>query len=196
MYEESGRCAISRRATRWRVSERSFGHIVGEFAAEGPRSFAMMRVMKARHGSMGGMAAVAGVLGLVLLSLGTPDGCGAPSEDLIGSEGGVLRSDDGRFTLEIPPDALSTEVEIAVREVDCDQEGAAACYDVSPTGLTFRTPAIATYEAADLMSMESLSLIVQGDEGWQPLADFAVDREDATITASVLYLSTFSVQAN
>lgn len=151
--------------------------------------------MKARKGSLAGVAAVGGVVGLVLLSLGTPDGCGVQSEDLIGPEGGVLRSDDGKFTLEIPPDALSTDVEIAVREVDCEREDEADCYDVSPTGLTFDVPATATYEAAELMSMDALSLVVHGSEGWQPLADFAVDREDATITASVLYLSTFSVRA-
>jgi hypothetical protein len=155
----------------------------------------MMRVMKSRNGSMAGVAAAGGVVGLVLLSLGTPDGCGATSEDLIGPEGGVLRSDDGRFTLEIPPDALSTEVDIAVRAVDCEQEGEADCYDVSPTGLAFKFPATATYEASELMSMDTVSLVVHGSKGWQPLADSVVDREDAIITASVLYLSTISVVA-
>jgi hypothetical protein len=151
--------------------------------------------MKARKGSMAGVAAAGGVVGLVLLSLGTPDGCGVASEDLIGPEGGELRSDDGRFNLEIPPGALSTEVEIAVRAVDCESEDEVACYDVSPTGLAFAVPATATYEASESMSMDALSLVVQGSEGWQPLADSFVDREDATITASVLYLSTFSVRA-
>jgi hypothetical protein len=136
-----------------------------------------------------------GLAGLVILSLGTPDACAVHSVDIIGPEGGSVQSEDGRFTLEIPADALATEVEISVEAVECQQEGEADCYQVTPEGIAFREPAAAIYEAAELMAMESVSLSSMGPTGWQPLADAVVDREDETITASVLYLSTFSIQA-
>lgn len=117
------------------------------------------------------------------------------SEELIGPEGGVLISRDGRFSLDIPPNALAADIEISVHEVECKEEGQAACYDIHPAGVVFRTPAKATFEAAELMSMESISMAVQGNEGWQPLADLNVDRDNEVVEASVQYLSSFSVQA-
>ena len=136
-----------------------------------------------------------GVMGLLVLSLGTPDACTVNSDDLIGPEGGTLRSDDGLFTLEIPPDALSEDVEISIHELDCELEGEAGCYEVQPLGITFSEPAIATYEATDLMSMETVTMVAMGTEGWKPLADTDLDPEEELITASVMYLSYFSVRA-
>lgn len=152
--------------------------------------------MRKRKGAAAGVVAALGVLGLVVASLGAPQGCGASSQDVIGRDGGVLVSEDGMFMLEIPPDALSTEVQISIHQVDCGQDHEAACYDIQPTGVVFEQPAMATYEAYELMSMESVSLSVNRDNEWRPLADVAVDREDEIITGSVLYLSSFCVQAN
>ena len=146
-------------------------------------------------GATKGVALGAGLLGLVLLSLGAPNACGGTSNDVIGPEGGELVSEDGMFTLEIPPDALTSEVEVSIHEVACDQEGEAACYEVRPEGLAFREPAVATYEASELMSMEHVSLSAKGAMGWQALADQEVDRDEEIVVASVLYLSSFSVQA-
>jgi hypothetical protein len=38
-----------------------------------------------------------------------------------------------------------------------------------------------------------LGVMVERDDGWQPLADRDVDIDDATVRGSVLYLSTFAV---
>ena len=134
-------------------------------------------------------------MGLVIVSLGTPDACSVTSDDVIGPEGGVLVSEDGLFTLEIPPDALSTDVELSIHDVACEQEGEADCYEVRPKGLAFSEPAVATYEASELMSMDDVSLSAQGAMGWEELADQELDRDEEVVTASVLYLSSFSVQA-
>ncbi len=134
-------------------------------------------------------------MGLLLLSLGTPDACGMSDTDLIGPEGGTLRSDDGLFTLEIPPDALTEDIEISIHEVNCELEGEADCYEVRPVGVAFSEPALAIYEATELMSMESVSMVGMGSEGWWPLADSELDAEEEVITASVMYLSSFSVRA-
>lgn len=151
--------------------------------------------MKKRKGPVPGMLAGAAVLGLVVLSLGTPQGCGESSEDMIGREGGMLVSEDGLFTLEIPPGALTKDVEMSIHRIECGQEHEAACYDVQPTGVAFRRPAKATYEAYELMGMDSVSMAINREEAWHELADMAVDREDEIITGSVLYLSSFCVQA-
>ncbi|MCA9710712.1 MAG: hypothetical protein KDK70_33030 [Myxococcales bacterium] len=151
--------------------------------------------MRKRKGPFAGISAGVGVLGLLILSLGTPDACGMSSADVIGPEGGTLRSDDGLFTLEIPPDALSEDVEISIHALDCELDGEAGCYEVQPVGLTFSEPAIAAYEAADLMSAESVTMVAMGTEGWRPLADTDLDPEEEVVTASVMYLSFFSVRA-
>lgn len=148
--------------------------------------------MRKRNNSAVGIAAGVGLLGLVALSLGTPDGCGA-TEGLIGPEGGVVRSADGRFTLEIPEGALNEPVKISVRAVDCEQDYEADCYQVSPSGVGFSFPAVATYEAAELPTMESISLSMKGQTGWQQLPDLIVDEEDEFVSASVLYLSSIAV---
>ncbi len=137
-----------------------------------------------------------GVLGLVALSLGTPDACsGALDEDVIGPNGGLVRSADGRLTLEIPGNALADDVNIAVYAVDCDRDDQAECYEVTPHGVVFRFPAKATYEAADLMSMDSVELVERGPDGWEPMADMDLDRENETVTASMLFSSSISVHA-
>ena len=134
-------------------------------------------------------------MGLLLLSLGTPDACTVNSADQIGPEGGIVRSDDGLFTLEIPPDALSEDVEISIHALDCELDGEAGCYEVQPVGITFSEPVLATYETAELGPMESVTMVALGTEGWRPLMDTEFDPEEEVITASVMYLSFFSVRA-
>jgi len=136
------------------------------------------------------------VLGLVALSLGTPDGCGDTSVDLIGAEGGTVRSADGLFSLEIPEDALDSPVQISVHTVDCEPENAANCYQIKPAGVIFTYPATATYEAADLPTMEAVTLTVKSQDGWHEMPDLIVDEEDETVAASVLYSSSFAVVAD
>ena len=146
---------------------------------------------KQRRGGKG-LFAGAGLLGLVVLSLGTPDACGATSKSVIGPEGGYVRSADGRFSLEVPEDALETDVEIEIVAIECEM---ADCYEIKPRGVAFLFPAMASYEAGELESMEGAELKVMGADGWQPLADAKVDEDEQLITASVLFLSAFAVQA-
>ena len=135
-------------------------------------------------------------MGVVALSLGTPDACGGMTDqELIGPNGGLVRSADGRLTLEIPGDALSAETEVSVHAVPCELDDQAECYEVRPEGLTFQFPAMATYEAAELMAMDSVALTVKGASGWQPMADMVVDRDNETVTASLLFSSSISVHA-
>jgi len=168
---------------------------VQQFHAPIVLAFGYDAAVRKRKGSFAGISAGAGVLGLLLLSLGTPDACGMSSNDLIGPEGGTLRSDDGLFTLDIPEGALSEDVEMSIHDIDCELDGEAGCYEVRPVGIAFSEPAVASYEATELMSMESVSIVALGTNGWWPLADADLDREEEVITASVMYLSSFSVRA-
>lgn len=99
----------------------------------------------------------------------------------VGPRGGVVVSDDGRFTLEIPEGALEQEVDITIEEVECEQpEAIDTCYEVDP-------------DALDGLAPEDLTVLTEREEHWKPLADHRVDMTHAEVTASAVYLSSYAV---
>ena len=58
------------------------------------------------------------------LACATLAGCDPMGEDVVGPEGGVVVSRDGRLTLDIPAGALDEAVEITIEEVEDLPEGA------------------------------------------------------------------------
>lgn len=139
----------------------------------------------------------------------TAIGCDAQGET-VGPRGGVVVSDDGRLTLEIPEGALDREVEITIVESDdAPSSVLGTVYSIEPAGLVFSAPATLVYDvsassedeerAFDLakagVEMESLVLLGEKNSRWQPLPDRDVDADDEFVTASVLWLSSYAIAA-
>ena len=127
-------------------------------------------------------------------------GCDAGDGETIGPRGGVVVSDDGLFSLEIPEGALETEVEITIEQVECDRADALAnCYEVGPVGLPLLFPAEVVYEVDEqmLQTFEGHELAVMSEKAddWNYLADRDVDTEEVTVSASAVYLSSFALVA-
>ena len=98
-------------------------------------------------------------------------GCDAQGEP-IGPRGGVLVSDDGRFSLDIPARALDTTVELSIEEVECEiGDAIGACYAVHPRGTTFLFPVEVAYEISDMHLSDEVALITQTADGWRILPD-------------------------
>jgi len=138
-----------------------------------------------------------GSLLLATLACAAVAGCDPVSEDAIGPEGGVVVSDDGRLTLEVPAGALDEAVDITIEEAEDLPEGALGpAYDVQPRGLVFGAPIRVVYnysaQGTDVPAAD-VSLVVERTDEWVPLADRHVFEGDSIISASALYLSTFCV---
>jgi hypothetical protein len=137
---------------------------------------------------------IGAIAGAALLLLGA---CESAPES-IAPRGGVVVSDDGRFTLEIPAGALESHVQINIAAVECEPDGAIGpCYELSPRGVGFLLPATVTYELGGMelgfIDPRQLNVVAERDEGWNVLADQSVDLEDEILTASALYLSSYAM---
>ncbi len=128
-------------------------------------------------------------------------GCSEQEGTVIDARGGVVVSDDGRFSLEIPEGALDQEVEITVDEVECEQaEAVGPCYEVGPVGLPLLFPATVVVElepgALQQMDPEKVMVLTEREEDWKPLPDHEVDMGDELVIASAVYLSSYAVVAD
>ncbi|MEM7159711.1 MAG: hypothetical protein AAF799_43120 [Myxococcota bacterium] len=133
----------------------------------------------------------------MLLASTVATGCDAWDQGMIGPEGGVVVSEDGRMALEIPAGALDETVDISIERLEGPQGAAGDLYVVEPIGLTFATPAIMTFDYDDETlgdhDAEALSLVAQREASWAYLGDQLVDGEDQTVSASLMALSPVTV---
>jgi len=122
-------------------------------------------------------------------------GCDLMDSDLIGAEGGVVVSDDGRMALEIPEGALTEAVDITIEVMAGPEGSASATYVVEPMGLTFSRPAVLVYDYADDVEgdAEGLTMVAHRELGWAYLGDQRVDGDDQTVSASLMALSAVTV---
>jgi hypothetical protein len=133
---------------------------------------------------------------LLLTSFAT--GCDAWDGQGIGSEGGVVISDDGRMSLEIPPGALDEAVEITI-EMTEGSDGLAPIYVIEPMGLTFEHPTelVYEYDSEDEMlgeeDPEALELVTLRELGWDYLPDRKHRAEEQTISVSLMALAPVTV---
>lgn len=129
--------------------------------------------------------------GLVAVAAAWVLGCDA--ETVIGPEGGVLVSDDGRFSLDIPAGALGADIELSVVEVECQLEDYVdACYSALPRGTTFRLPAEVSYDL-EAPLMGDVALVTLTAEGWRTLPDHRVHAAHGVVTGSAMYLSDYEL---
>lgn len=136
------------------------------------------------------------ILTLAMLVLAT--GCDEQQGVEIGSRGGVVVSEDGRFSLEITTGALEQAVAITIDEVECGAPKAVVpCYELGPVGLPLLRPATARYEldegGLEDIDVEDIELLTEREDAWRPLADHDVDLEHEVVIASTVYISTYAV---
>lgn len=125
-------------------------------------------------------------------------GCSEEEGTTIDARGGIVISDDGRFSLEIPEGALDQPVDITIEQVECDQPSVVGpCYEVGPVGMPLLFPGTIVYEldagAMDDIDPEELTVLTEREMDWKPLADHRVDMGDEIVTASAVYLSSYAV---
>lgn len=126
----------------------------------------------------------------------------------VGRKGGIVTSDDGRLTLEIPAGALHHDVDIVIVETDAPYGAIGTAYTIEPVGTQLVRPATLTYDVAsddadrslDLASagvaVEDLALVTDKADRWMPMHDRRVDADDELVSASVLYLSSYALVAH
>jgi hypothetical protein len=134
----------------------------------------------------------AGITALTVL------GCDVEEGETVGPRGGVVISDDGLFSLEIPAGALEQDVDITIDRVPCQRADVlGACYEVGPVGLPLLLPAEVIYEVDAQMlrtfAPDELAVVVERDDDWSYLSDRMVDQQDITVSASAVYLSSFAL---
>lgn len=136
-------------------------------------------------------------LAAACLACATLAGCDPMGDDVVGPEGGVVVSRDGRLTVDIPAGALDDAVEITIEEVDDLPQGALGpAYEVQPTGIVFNAPVHVLYNyGAQGMDVDTdtMALVVERTDDWRELADRHVFEDESIISASALYLSTFCI---
>lgn len=137
------------------------------------------------------------IVKIALCALVITTGCDQDGVE-IDSRGGVVVSDDGRFSLEIPEGALDGPVAITLDEVPCEQDGTLGpCYEVGPIGLPLNFPATVTYNLdtgmLDGVDVTELEVLTADEVDWHPLADRQVDMGDESVSASAVYLSSYMV---
>jgi hypothetical protein len=121
---------------------------------------------------------------------------------VVGPEGGIVSSPDGRVALMIPAGALEEEIAISIDEVDDGPEGAVGpTYEITPRFTTLRAPADIVYDfelpaeqrQLPLADMSNARIVTETADGWAALSDHEIDLEEGTAIASVLYFSSYSI---
>jgi len=139
---------------------------------------------------------------LALISFLNISGCGSNGDsNTIGPEGGTITTSDGRFTLEIPPGALTEDTEIVITR-DESFDGDVLVYDAQPAGLEFLIPAILTGDVTDISNNDGSNINVMigfnvTDESAEELGDqiYEVDisNGNATYTAEIDHFSSLNL---
>lgn len=145
------------------------------------------------------MARTVNALGIaLLLSVAACD----DGSTIVGPEGGVVTSYDGRVALYIPEGALDEEVAIYIDDIDEGPEGAVGpTYEITPRLTFLNAPADLVYDFGldaeerqlPLTDMSNARIVTETATGWAALPDHEVDLEEGTATASVLYFSSYSI---
>ena len=131
--------------------------------------------------------------------------CDGAEGTAIGPEGGVVVSDDGRLTLEIPAGALDEVVDVSIHSVEDGPSGAPAirAYAIEPMGTALVRPAHVEYDwtaeadaqalTRDGVAMHDPALVMERGEEWRALADRSVDVEAGYVSGSAHYFGIIAI---
>ncbi len=142
--------------------------------------------------------------GLALTALGSlAAGCDQGSGTEVGPEGGLVVSDDGRLTVEVPAGALHDTVHVSIHAVDEGPEGAVRVYAIEPMGTALVLPAMVEYDWSVSAGSEGLSLeagsmtdptlVIERGDQWRQMADRTVDADAQYVAASANYFGIVAV---
>lgn len=153
-----------------------------------------------RRALLGGMATTKTLAAVLTLSVLA--GCDAQGET-VGPRGGVVMSDDGLVSLDIPEGALFEDVEITIEVVLADVNSGTTVYAIEPAGFALLRPATLSYDLAadsedralDLSDADMNDLVLVSEKGgrWQPMSDRELDVDAGILSASVLFFSSYTV---
>ena len=140
-----------------------------------------------------GSSSVAEDSGPIITDIGTPTG--VLSDTTIGPTGGTLRSADGRLTLTIPADALSSATTISIQPVTNNAPlGLGFGYRLLPEGTTFAKPVVLTFHYDEQLLQQSpedfLWIVTQaGDRSWNALLKSVLDKNAKTVAVTATHFS-------
>ena len=129
--------------------------------------------------------------------VGTPNG--QATSKSIGSDGGSLATPDGRLTLQIPQNALSSPVNITIQPItDQSPGGLGKAYRLEPNGQTFGTPVEVSfhYDDKDLEGTgpEALDVAYQDAEGfWRVFQSVNRVQANKTLTVATTHFTDYTV---
>ncbi len=125
-------------------------------------------------------------------------GCDEGGFTTVDERGGWVVSDDGRVSLDVPPDALEGPVELAIEISDAPHPGAKAqTYTLQPQGMPLLVPAMINFELDG--DEGEVDLVMRGRDDWTPVADRHIqtggDAKAIAVEGSVLYFTDVTVVA-
>ena len=132
----------------------------------------------------------------VTTPVGTPNN--PATKKSIGSAGGSLATPDGRLTLKIPQDALSSPVNVTIQPItDQSPGGLGKAFRLEPNVQTFDTPVEVSfrYDDKDLAgtSPDALDVAYQDAEGfWRVFQSVNRDQANKTLTVSTTHFSDYT----
>lgn len=151
------------------------------------------------------MAATASRLLALVLCTSSLAACEQAQGTAVGPRGGVVMSEDGRLTVEIPAGALDETLDISIHAVEDGPDGegtAVRAYAIEPMGTVLVLPARVEYNwtveaAADAITRggEILdpALVTERGPQWRALPDHAVDLDSGYVSGSINYLGVIAV---
>lgn len=124
---------------------------------------------------------------------------GTATTALIGAQGGVLRSPDGRLKVDVPAGALDADATLSVQNLENTAHGRIGDgYRLLPEGTTFKQPVSLTFSYTDA-SIEgraegALGVAFQKADGfWQWVSSPVIDEAANTVTVKTTHFSDWSL---
>lgn len=149
------------------------------------------------------MAGTTSRLLALVLSASSLVACEQAQGTEVGPRGGVVMSDDGRLTVEIPAGALDKTIDISIHAVEDGPGGTAVrAYAIEPLGTALVLPARVEYDwtveaAADALTRDGdivdPALVIERGPQWRALPDHTVDHDAGYVSGSVNYLGVVAI---
>jgi hypothetical protein len=133
----------------------------------------------------------------VKTAVGTPNGTAITKS--IGPAGGTIATSDGRLSLTIPQNAVSSTLSFTVQSITNESPGGLGqAYRLQPDGLTFNAPVSVSfhYDDQDLSGTipQTLAIAYQDSEGlWRAYNSEHLDQANRTLTVSTTHFTDFGI---
>lgn len=134
---------------------------------------------------------------VIVTDIGTPTG--NVSSASIGASGGTVHSADGKLSVIIPADALSSNTTVTIQPItNKGPLGLGLAYRLGPEGLTFTKPVTLRFHYDDQVLQETpedfLWIITQASNGtWNAMLKSVVDVAAKTVTIETTHFSDWSL---